>query len=555
MSDRIGQQLGNYRLIRLLGQERTAEVYLGEHVRQKAFVTIKVPHMSLDAGSQESLLSEARLLTRLEHPNIERILEVDIQNMTPFLVTEYAPGGTLRNRHPRGVPLTLAQIVSYVKQLSSALQYMHEHNLIHRDVKPENMLLGVNDKVLLSDLGIAVLSHISASFSSPELSGSLAYMAPEQLQGRVREASDQYSLAIVVYEWLTGRLPFQGSFAEIVSQHLSTPPPSLRAINPTIPPDVEQVVMIALSKDPQQRFASVRALATAFEQAANLGQKTPATTTLFRPDNSPGTAQPLPLPPAPATPLPESAIDFHPGSQTLLPSSSLSFEADDYRAGSMSLETGRSSPPGYGADSSLLPTVVGSAPSMPMPSYQPREATGAMPGHSVKAADLSGAPSTSSLAKGLGSALKKITSSRKDNRQQAKELALFAIARTTVDDTNRAIVGNTYTLEAGISQSSPEGFRGESIRVRTQNAVDPLAFDILIHPGDNMELMGAWYQRLRYNPGSVEPQFITCPFRLKAPGRGQLTVHFYRERQWLKAIRFEFEGMLEPQSVAATMWR
>ena len=120
---------------------------------------------------------------------------------------------------------------------------------------------------------------------------------------------------------------------------------------------------------------------------------------------------------------------------------------------------------------------------------------------------------------------------------------------------DQAIVGKTYTIEAGISQNRPEGFRGEPISIRTQNAVDPLLFEILIHAGDNVELMGNWYQRLRYNPGSAEPQFNTCPFRLKAPGRSHLIINFYRERQWLKAIRFEFEGIPQSQSVVATRGR
>src|SRR5260370_39020856 len=129
MAERIGQQIGSYRLIRLVGRGGLGEVYLGEHIYQKPLVAIKVLQAPLESGSQKSFLNEARLLARLDHSNIERVLDVGIENETPFLVTEYAPNGSLRQRHPRGVPLTLTQTVSYVKQIASALQYVHDQGL------------------------------------------------------------------------------------------------------------------------------------------------------------------------------------------------------------------------------------------------------------------------------------------------------------------------------------------------------------------------------------------------------------------------------------------
>jgi hypothetical protein len=154
-----------------------------------------------------------------------------------------------------------------VKQIADALQYAHHEGVIHRDVKPDNMLLGRKGELLLSDFGIASLAHTTSSMSEADQAGTVPYMAPEQLRGRPRPASDQYALGIVVYEWICGMRPFHGTFAEISSQHLSTPPPSLRKRVPTLPIVVEHVVMTALTKDPHRRFPSIAAFASAFEHA------------------------------------------------------------------------------------------------------------------------------------------------------------------------------------------------------------------------------------------------------------------------------------------------
>lgn len=267
MSDRIGEQLGNYRLIRLLGQGSFADVYLGEHVYLNTQAAIKVLRTTLGEQDMEQFISEARTVARLKHPHIVRVLDFGLEGRTPFLVMEYASRGTMRDRYPRRTVLPLAAIRQYVQQIASALQYAHEQKLIHRDIKPENMLLGEHDELLLSDFGIATVAQSSRYENPGAIAGTGAYMAPEQLQGKPRPASDQYSLGVVIYEWLTGVLPFQGSFLEVASQHVLAPPPSLLERLPTLAPAIAEVVLIALSKEPTQRFASVQAFARAFEQA------------------------------------------------------------------------------------------------------------------------------------------------------------------------------------------------------------------------------------------------------------------------------------------------
>jgi serine/threonine protein kinase len=266
MPDRIGQQLANYRLIRSLGQGGFADVYLGEHVYLNTTAAIKVLQMRLTDDDKQNFLGEARTIAHLKHPSIVRILEYDVVDSIPFLVMEYAPNGTLRQCHPKGTVLSPASIVPYVRQVAAALQYAHNQKIIHRDVKPENMLLGYKNAVLLSDFGLAVIVQSSRD-RLQTVAGTVTYMAPEQLQGRACPASDQYALAAVVYEWLSGERLFSGSFIEVATQHVLVPPPSLRNKLPALSPAIDQVIQKALAKSPEQRFASVLEFAGAFEQA------------------------------------------------------------------------------------------------------------------------------------------------------------------------------------------------------------------------------------------------------------------------------------------------
>jgi WD40 repeat protein len=261
---RIGQQLGNYQLIQLLGRGSFADVYLGEHIHLNTQAAIKVLDMRLTNDDMSDFLQEARIIARLKHPSIIQVLEFGVENNIPFLVMEYAPNGSLRGRFPKGSRLPAEDIQPYMMQIASALQHAHDEKLIHRDVKPENMLLGSNDEVLLADFGIAVVAHSSRTQSMQGVAGTVAYMAPEQLRGMPVKASDQYALAAVIYEWLSGKSLFQGTFTEVASQHLYTPPPPLSEQIPGISPAVESAMLRALAKDPAQRFASVQEFAHAF---------------------------------------------------------------------------------------------------------------------------------------------------------------------------------------------------------------------------------------------------------------------------------------------------
>jgi serine/threonine protein kinase len=276
-TDRAGQRIGDYSLLRRLGGGGFGDVYLGEHVRTQVQAAVKVLQARLTRKEElKEFINEARTF-RLHHPHIIQLLDFGIDDDdVPYLVMEYAANGTLRDKHPRGIQVPLSTVLSYVTPLASALQYAHDQQLIHRDVKPENMLLGMNNNVLLSDFGIAVVAHSSRSLNTQEgIGGTLPYMAPEQIQGKPRPASDQYALGIVVYEWLAGTRPFKGTAVEVAMQHSMTDPPPLREQVPTLSADVEQVVLTALAKEPKQRFASITAFATALDRASEERKQQP----------------------------------------------------------------------------------------------------------------------------------------------------------------------------------------------------------------------------------------------------------------------------------------
>ena len=265
-----GQQLGKYQLIKWLGAGGFAEVYLGEHRYLKQHVAIKVLTIPLNQKEATKFLQEAQTMAALKHPHIVGCSDFDIEQGTPFLVMDYIPGGTLRDRYPNGSIVPLADVVNYVVQIAEALQYAHNKGVIHLDVKPENMLLSVNDNVLLSDFGLAHFTHsISQKLKLTSLIGTVGYMAPEFLQSSPQAATDQYALAMVAYEWLTGTLPFEGpNERAVVMQHMSALPPPLRDHNPSIPLAVDDVIRAALAKTPEERYPNVNAFAAALLHAS-----------------------------------------------------------------------------------------------------------------------------------------------------------------------------------------------------------------------------------------------------------------------------------------------
>jgi serine/threonine protein kinase len=303
-SDRVGQQLGNYRLLKLLGKGGFAQVYLGEHIHLQSEAAIKVLNETrLTPEDQQGFRAEARTIRGLKHPHIVKVLEFGIEKSlreadagVPYLVMEYAPNGTLRDRHPRNSIVSLDQIGLYTDQMADALQYAHNQFIVHCDVKPENMLIAGQNDILLSDFGIAVTGHTSNNPSAlQKLQGTIAYVAPERLEKGITEpACDQYALGVIVYEWLTGVRPFEGTQDQIISQHLHTPPPPLYRVYSRITQDIEQVVMRALAKDPKQRYSSVKEFARDLSHALLSASRTQQASPGFQavPNPQPASANP-----------------------------------------------------------------------------------------------------------------------------------------------------------------------------------------------------------------------------------------------------------------------
>src|SRR6266704_627541 len=200
--EHLGQQVGEYRLLHQIGKGSFGAVYLAKYLHGNSHAAVKLLRLQLTSREDlKDFLNEARTMMRLRHPHIVPLLDFGLtRDDTPYLVMEYAAGGTLQQRCPKGTKLPFQTIDSYVSQLASAMQYAHDHRVIHRDVKPGNVLLRADGTLLLSDFGIAKVLEQSSLVSLQTQVGTPAYMPPEQSRGKPCSASDQYSLAVMVYE-------------------------------------------------------------------------------------------------------------------------------------------------------------------------------------------------------------------------------------------------------------------------------------------------------------------------------------------------------------------
>ena len=270
MADRVGQQFGNYRLTKFLGKGGFAEVYLGKHLYLDRYAAIKVLHEQILAKKGiVQLQQEADILVNLIHPHIVKVLDFSIENTTPFLVMDYIANDIIAKYHQKETGLPLTTIVRYVNQIASALQYAHNQQVLHLGISSSAIFVGNNNDVLLGSFGFSMkIEGVHKGLMTP---GNIPYIAPEQWNMNPCPASDQYSLAIAVYEWLCGHRPFSDNSRQAIKeQHIHTLPPSLREKVSTISIDVEQVVLKALAKDPANRFANIIEFANAFDQACRL---------------------------------------------------------------------------------------------------------------------------------------------------------------------------------------------------------------------------------------------------------------------------------------------
>jgi formylglycine-generating enzyme required for sulfatase activity/tRNA A-37 threonylcarbamoyl transferase component Bud32 len=287
MPEWLGKTIGKVRIDKLLARGGMAEVYLGTHLTLERPVAIKLLHSHIEEEPAllERFHREARVVAGLRHPNIVQIFDFDAIDGHPYIVMEYLKGPTLstylRGLHDRNELIPPHQIARLLKALTAALDYAHEQGVVHRDIKPGNILLHkksgeihldqplTNDiEAILTDFGLVQIAHAASQTASGTISGTPAYMSPEQAQGdRTDHRTDIYSLGIVLYEMLAGRVPFEAdSTMSVIYMHIHSTPPAIRGISS----DVQAVMARALAKNPDQRYQSSREMAVDFYRAIGM---------------------------------------------------------------------------------------------------------------------------------------------------------------------------------------------------------------------------------------------------------------------------------------------
>jgi basic membrane lipoprotein Med (substrate-binding protein (PBP1-ABC) superfamily)/ABC-type phosphate/phosphonate transport system substrate-binding protein len=304
MHDLIGQTLGQYRIIEQLGKGGMATVFKGFQPSLERYVAIKVlpPYFAHEEGFSERFDREAKAIARLEHPHILPIYDHGQDREVSYIAMKYVDAGTLKDIEAGG-PMSPEQALEIISQTAEALDYAHNLGIIHRDIKPANILMDRGSWVLLTDFGLAKMVEGSQQLTASGVGvGTPAYMAPEQGQGRpVDGRADIYSLGIVLYEMLTGCVPYEAETPlAVVLKHVTEPLKMPRLVNPSIPEAVELVILKALAKEPDDRYQTVGEMATALRNAIEDAQLLGQTDTAWPAPSESAFAEPVVTVKAPA---------------------------------------------------------------------------------------------------------------------------------------------------------------------------------------------------------------------------------------------------------------
>ena len=268
-------KLGKYVDLKQIGQGGMAEVYIGTDptLNRKVAIKLILPHFADKTAFENRFQREAKTVAGLRHSAIVQIYEYSIENGTPFMVMEYLHGGTLDDllakNKSQGITITLEKTAQILQKVAGGLDYAHQRGLIHRDIKPSNILISDEGEPIIADFGIVkLLDEASVLTQTGGVVGSPRYLPPEQAsQKDIDHRSDIYSLGIVVYQMLTGEVPFDGDLISVMMQHVNNPPKNPRSINPDIPEAAVQVILKALEKDPHDRYDNAGQFAAAFRKS------------------------------------------------------------------------------------------------------------------------------------------------------------------------------------------------------------------------------------------------------------------------------------------------
>ncbi len=277
MSALNGKELGPYRIIEQIGVGGMAAVYKAYHAAMDRYVAIKVlpEQMSSNPEFRKRFEREAKVIAKLEHAHILPVHDYGQTGDRLYLVMRYVKAGTLKD-HMADRPMALAEVNRILRQVGGALEYAHRLGVVHRDVKPSNVLLDAQGDCYLTDFGLAKMMEASVKLTATGVGmGTPAYMSPEQGQGeKVDARSDTYSLGVMLYEMVTGRVPYEADTPmAVVLKHISAPLPLPSKVKPDVPPRVERVILKAMAKSPDDRFQTVGEMMSAFDAAVRLAGK------------------------------------------------------------------------------------------------------------------------------------------------------------------------------------------------------------------------------------------------------------------------------------------
>jgi serine/threonine protein kinase len=275
MSGLARKTVGKYRIIEKLGRGVMAEVYKAHAPGSNRYAAVKILHPFL--AEEKDFIGrferEAVAMARLQHPNIVPVFDFGCEGGLYYMVMEFIDGPTLkaelRKRSRMAQPFDTREAIRILVAIGSAVDYIHGQGIVHRDLKPANIMFTSEGEPMLTDFGIAKIVGAKRYTMTGAISGTPAYMSPEQGQGeRGDERSDIYSLGVILYEMVTGRVPFQAKTPyTIIMKHIQDPPPLPRAVNPRLSKSVERVILKALSKDPDDRYQTAGEMTRALRMA------------------------------------------------------------------------------------------------------------------------------------------------------------------------------------------------------------------------------------------------------------------------------------------------